>query len=55
VLTGGAKVYLWSPGGASVVHVPLPGFQAHSLAWSPSGASLALSDRGESFCCAYLA
>ena len=31
ICTGSPRVYLWSPGGASVVHVPLPGFK---VAWA---------------------
>lgn len=68
VVTGGGKLYLWAPAGASVVHIPLTSFQAHGLQWAPpqlphgpgaadvpSGASnFVLLDR-EAFCLAYLA
>lgn len=53
VCSGGSKVYLWTPEGASVVHIPLPGFRASFLRWHPAGASLLLSDR-DAACCAYL-
>lgn len=56
IVTGGARLYLWSAEGASCVSIPLPHFQATSLRWSPSGASLALGDRASgTFCCAFLA
>lgn len=54
VAAGGARIYLWSPGGASVVHIPLAGFAPSGLHWAPGGGVLALTDK-ESFCCAYLA
>jgi WD40 repeat protein len=50
--TGDSKLYLWSPDGASCVHVPLPGFRASGLCWHPDGESLVLTSRDE-FCCAY--
>lgn len=53
-VTGCAKVYMWAPAGASVVHIPLRGFAATRLAWSPSGGSFTLAGR-DAFCCAYLA
>ncbi len=53
VCTGSTKVYLWSPEGASCVHIPLPGFRASSLRWPPAGACLLLADK-EAVCCAYL-
>lgn len=53
ITAGCGRVYVWTPGGASVVHVPLPGFAAGGLAWGPDGATLALMDR-EAFCCAYV-
>ncbi len=54
VTTGTGRVYLWSPAGASVVHIPLRGFAAQQLQWSPEGDALVLCDR-EAFCCAYVA
>lgn len=51
--TGSSIVYLWSPDGASCVHVPLSGFEACSSAWSPDGCSMILSDK-DAYCCAYL-
>jgi WD40 repeat protein len=54
ICTGSPRVYLWSPGGASVVHVPLPGFSAFKVAWSPGADSFVLMDKG-AFCCAYVA
>ena len=52
VCTGDSKLYLWTPDGASCVHIPLPGFRASGLCWHPDGASLVLTSRNE-FCCAY--
>ena len=52
VCTGDSKLYLWTPEGASCVHIPLPGFRASGLAWHPDGTSLLLSSRSH-FCCAY--
>jgi hypothetical protein len=54
VTTGSGKVYLWAPGGASIVHIPLKAFCARSLAWNPRGTSLCLMDSG-AFCMAYVA
>jgi WD40 repeat protein len=54
VATGGGRLYLWSVNGASVVHVPLQGFQVHKLAWSPHGNSCVVMDR-EAYCCVYTA
>ncbi|KAK9835124.1 hypothetical protein WJX81_000128 [Elliptochloris bilobata] len=56
IVTGSARLYLWSAKGASCVLIPLPHFQAASLRWNPAGTSLVLTDRlSGSFCCAYLA
>ncbi|KXZ53074.1 hypothetical protein GPECTOR_8g67 [Gonium pectorale] len=53
VVTGATKVHLWTPAGASIVHIPLPGFQAFGCSWSRGGTTLLV--RGpDSFCCAYL-
>ncbi len=52
--TGSTKIFLWSPAGASCVHLPIPNFAAHTLTWSPDGASMVLADR-DSFCVAYFA
>lgn len=54
LVAGASKVYLWTPGGASIVHVPLAHFHAHALTWSPRGSGFALTDK-DAFCCAYLA
>jgi hypothetical protein len=54
VATGAGRVYLWSPAGASVVHIPLRGFCARRLQWGPDGKALLLCDR-EAFCCGYMA
>ncbi|DBA84979.1 TPA: hypothetical protein ACH3X2_005718 [Trebouxia sp. C0005] len=53
ICTGSSIIYLWSPDGASCVHVPLSGFEACSAVWSPDGRKLVLSDR-DAYCCAYL-
>ena len=51
LLTG--KLYLWTPDGASCVHIPLPDFRAGGVCWHPDGKSLVLSSKS-SFCCAWL-
>eukprot|EP00887_Chlorella_sp_A99_P007526 scaffold2.g7526.t1 len=53
VLTGSSKLYLWTPDGASCVHIPLPGFRAAGVRWHPSGKALLLTNKS-SFACAYL-
>lgn len=53
ICTGGSKLYLWSPEGASCVHIPLPGFRAAALQWHADGTSMVLSGR-DSFCVAYI-
>jgi hypothetical protein len=53
ISTGCGRVYVWTAAGASIVHIPLPGFSAAVIAWGPDGSSMALMDR-EAFCCAYL-
>lgn len=50
--TGSNKLYVWTPEGASVVHLPLSGFHASVLAWQPGGGCVLVRGR-ESFCCAY--
>lgn len=52
--TGSSKIFMWSPAGASCIHLPMPGFTARSLTWSPDGSSLVLADRDQ-FCVAYFA
>jgi hypothetical protein len=54
VCTGSSRVYLWSPAGASIVHIPLQGLNAGSVRWGPGGGTFLLADR-EAFCCAYVA
>mmetsp|Transcript_481 Transcript_481/g.1053 ORF Transcript_481/g.1053 Transcript_481/m.1053 type:complete len:436 (-) Transcript_481:31-1338(-) len=51
--TGGTRVFLWAPEGASCVHIPLPDFQANAVQWNPIGTAFALTGR-ETFCCAFL-
>ncbi|XP_078442429.1 transducin/WD40 repeat-like superfamily protein [Wolffia australiana] len=46
-------VYMWAPGGAFSVAVPLPGFHVSDVRWSPDGSCLLLRDK-DSFCCAAL-
>ncbi|KAK9816843.1 hypothetical protein WJX72_005821 [[Myrmecia] bisecta] len=53
VATGSSRIYIWSPDGASCVHIPLQSFQAHSVSWNTDGAALILADK-DAFCCAYL-
>ena len=52
VCTGSSIVFLWSPEGASCIHVPLQDFEACSAQWSSDGSKLLLSDR-DAYCCAY--
>lgn len=52
VVTGGERVYVWTPEGASFVQIPLPGFNATSVAWSPASGQFMLGDK-DTFCCAY--
>jgi len=54
ICSGSTRVYLWSPDGASCVHVPLPSFQACNVGWNPNGSAFVLTDR-DVFCCAFLA
>eukprot|EP00195_Chlamydomonas_chlamydogama_P006395 CAMPEP_0202899000 /NCGR_PEP_ID=MMETSP1392-20130828/7362_1 /ASSEMBLY_ACC=CAM_ASM_000868 /TAXON_ID=225041 /ORGANISM="Chlamydomonas chlamydogama, Strain SAG 11-48b" /LENGTH=368 /DNA_ID=CAMNT_0049585083 /DNA_START=375 /DNA_END=1481 /DNA_ORIENTATION=- len=54
IVGGNSKVYMWSPSGASIVHIPLRNFQAHSIKWGPGGSSFVLQDH-DLFCTAYLA
>mmetsp|Transcript_65310 Transcript_65310/g.206311 ORF Transcript_65310/g.206311 Transcript_65310/m.206311 type:complete len:438 (+) Transcript_65310:104-1417(+) len=51
--TGGKRVYVWAPEGASCIHIPLGTFRANGLQWNPSGTAFALCDK-DSFCCAFL-
>lgn len=53
ICTGATKLYMWTPDGASCVHIPLPGFRAAAMQWHPEGKSLLLGNK-TSFCCAYL-
>jgi hypothetical protein len=52
-VAGGGRLYLWSPAGASVVHVPLPGFAAGGAAWAAGGGAVALHGK-DAFCLGYL-
>jgi WD40 repeat protein len=53
VTTGGGRVYMWTPTGSSIVHIPLQGFSAGAVTWGPDGSSLVLMDK-DAFCCAYI-
>ena len=53
LLNGGPKLYVWTPEGASCVHVPLPNFRPHEGSYGADGATLALGDQ-RALCCAYL-
>eukprot|EP00873_Tetraselmis_striata_P028566 jgi/Tetstr1/448830/TSEL_036056.t1 len=44
ICSGSTRVYLWSPDGASCVHVPLPSFQACNVGWNPNGSAFVLTD-----------
>lgn len=54
ILNGGTKMYLWTPDGASCIHVPLPNFRPQSGSFGGGGAVLALGDQ-RALCCAYTA
>ncbi|BDA42493.1 probable POC1 centriolar protein homolog A at N-terminal half [Coccomyxa sp. Obi] len=47
-----SRIFLWSPAGASCMHIPLPAFAALDVRWNRDGASLLVADR-DRFCCAY--
>lgn len=51
--TGSTRMYLWSPDGASCVHIPLQNFHANAASWNTDGSALLLADRN-AFCCAYI-
>lgn len=53
ICTGGTRLYIWSPNGASCIHIPHPAFSVHFADWSARGDALVLADRG-TFCCAYV-
>jgi WD40 repeat protein len=53
VVTGGERVYVWTPEGASFVQIPLPDFNAKDVAWSPTGGEMVLSD-DKTFCCSFM-
>lgn len=53
MVSGSTKVYLWSPAGASIVHIPLRSFLAHQLTWAAGGSAFMLRDR-DAFCIAYI-
>ena len=53
VCCGNSRVYLWSPEGSSVVHIPFSEFQSMKLVWNEQGSSLVLADNSI-FCIGYL-
>jgi hypothetical protein len=53
IVTGTAKVFLWTPVGASCIHVPLADFHAIGLQWNPNGTSFVLMDK-DLFCTAFI-
>ena len=54
--TGGSRVYLWSPAGASCVHVPLPDFDVHGAVFSAAASQqpIMLLTSKDAYCCAYM-
>ena len=54
--TGGSRVYLWSPAGASCVHVPLPGFHVHGAVFNAAASQqpVLLLNSKDAYCCAYM-
>jgi hypothetical protein len=53
LVCGTNRAYVWTPEGASFVQIPIPGFEAKTLAWNPKGGAFALGDKG-TFCCAFI-
>lgn len=53
VCCGNSRIYLWSPDGASVVHIPFTKFQSMKIGWNERGSSLVLADN-TTFCIGYL-
>ncbi|CAD7696703.1 unnamed protein product [Ostreobium quekettii] len=53
ICCGSTRLYLWSPSGASVVHIPLPALQASGIRWQKSGEGFILTDV-DAFCIGYL-
>ena len=56
MVTASARVYTWTPQGASVIELPQAGFGADNLGkscnlgkvkWNPNASNLLLMDRGE--------
>ncbi|KAF5832905.1 hypothetical protein DUNSADRAFT_11055 [Dunaliella salina] len=54
MVAGNGRIYMWTPAGASIIHIPLKNFAARSLVWSPTGQNFTLTD-SDAFCCAYFA
>lgn len=52
IVSGTARIFLWSPAGASCMHIPHSTFAAMDVRWNADGASLLVTDR-DRFCCAY--
>mmetsp|Transcript_25008 Transcript_25008/g.64551 ORF Transcript_25008/g.64551 Transcript_25008/m.64551 type:complete len:456 (+) Transcript_25008:2492-3859(+) len=52
MVAGNGRIYMWTPAGASIIHIPLKNFAARSLVWSPNGQNFTLTD-SDAFCCAY--
>ncbi|GIL47177.1 hypothetical protein Vafri_4066 [Volvox africanus] len=53
MVAGTNKVYMWTPGGATIALLPLPTMQAFGCCWNNTATTLLL--RGaEAFCCCYL-
>lgn len=56
IVTGSARVYTWTPVGASVIELPAAGFGSESsmkttsltsLKWNPNASNLLLMDKGD--------
>ncbi len=52
IVSATSRIFLWSPAGASCMHIPHRTFAALDVRWNKDGASLLVADR-DSFCCAY--
>lgn len=50
---GNPRIFLWSPDGASVVHIPFRKFQSMKIVWNERTPTLVLAD-SQTFCIGYL-
>jgi hypothetical protein len=43
MVAGNGRIYMWTPAGASIVHIPLKNFLAQSLVWNPNSHNFILA------------